>query len=104
MNHYAKCLYEIRACDQIKAFGIVIHTGKKMDLSEPEAINNMYTALLYVHQESEAYKNVKIIIETASGQGSEILTDIEKLCKFMNKFYSHPDQKVRERFGMCIDT
>jgi deoxyribonuclease-4 len=95
---------EIKASEQIKAFGIVIHTGKKLDLSDSEAINNMYTALLYVHHNTEIHNHVKIIIETASGQGSETLTKIEDLCKFMNKFYSHPDKKVRERFGICIDT
>jgi len=95
---------EIRACDQINAFGIVIHTGKRMELSNSESINNMYTSLLYVHRETESLNHIRIILETASGQGSETLTKIEDFCNFMKKFYSHPDQKIRDRFGICVDT
>jgi len=94
---------EIRATNQIGGFGIVIHTGKRMDLSDAEAINNMYTALLHIHKETEK-NNVKIILETASGQGTETLTKIEDFCRFMQKFYSHPDKLIQERFGACIDT
>jgi deoxyribonuclease IV len=94
---------EIESTNQIGGFGIVIHTGKQMDLSNGEAINNMYTALLHIHKETEKY-NVKIILETASGQGTETLTKIEDFCKFMQKFYTHPDKIIQQRFGVCIDT
>lgn len=95
---------EIIASHQIGAFGIIIHTGKKLDLNLSEALNNMYTSLLYIHNKTKEYQDIKIIIETPSGQGTETLTNIDDFCKFMNKFYLHPDIKVRERFGICIDT
>jgi apurinic endonuclease APN1 len=95
---------EIKCCSQLGAFGIIIHTGKSLKLNISESLNNMYTSLLYIHHKTEEYQNIKIIIETPSGQGTEILTNIEEFCRFMNKFYSHPHQKVRDRFGICIDT
>ena len=39
-------IQEIHACNELDAFGIVIHTGKKLDLSNSEAINNMYTSFI----------------------------------------------------------
>ena len=95
---------EIIAADEIGAFAIVVHTGKKLELSDAEAINNMYTSLLHIHEKTNTLHNVKILIETPSGQGTELLTKIEDLCRFMNKFYKHPDKKIQERFGICFDT
>ena len=95
---------EIEFCNDIGAFAIVIHTGKQMHRKLPEALNNMYTALLHVHEQTIMYSNVKIIIETPAGQGSELLSKIADLCNFMNKFYKHPNKKVNDRFGICVDT
>lgn len=95
---------EIQISGKIGAFGIVVHTGKQLDLSISEALNNMYTSFLYIHNKTLDYMDVKIIIETPSGQGTETLTNIVDLCKFMNKFYKHPDKNINERFGICIDT
>ena len=95
---------EIQICGEINTRGIVIHTGKQMDLSKAEAINNMYTLLLHIHSKTLKQQNVRILLETPSGQGSETLTQIFDFCKFMNKFYDHPDKKIGERFGICVDT
>ena len=95
---------EIIASDELDAFGIVVHTGKKLELSDAESINNMYTSLLHVHDKTKNISHVKIFIETPSGQGSEMLTKLEDLCRFLNKFYRHPDKKINERFAMCLDT
>lgn len=95
---------EINGAAQIGAFGIVVHTGKKLELSNAEAINNMYMALLYIHHKTESHQKVRIMLETPSGQGTETLVSIEDFCRFMKKFYDHPDQKIRDRFGICVDT
>lgn len=96
-------IQEIKACEIFGSFGIVIHTGKSLDLSIPEAMNNMYSALMYIHEQT-IKSNVKIILETPSGQGTETLTKIEDLCHFMKKFFNHPKDHVKNRFGLCIDT
>ncbi|VBB18309.1 endonuclease [Yasminevirus sp. GU-2018] len=95
---------EIEGASALNAFAVVVHTGKKLELSDAEALNNMYTSLLYVHGKTFASNKIKILIETPSGQGSETLTKIEELCRFMGKFYKHPDDFVKERFGLCLDT
>lgn len=95
---------EIEAAHELRAFGIVIHTGKKLELSDAEAINNMYTSLLHIHAKTKDSHIVKILIETPSGQGTETLTKLEDLCRFLNKFYRHPDKSLHDRFGICFDT
>jgi deoxyribonuclease IV len=95
---------EIYASHDLGAFCIVVHTGKKLELTDAEAINNMYTSLLHIHEKTKSVTNVKILIETPSGQGTETLTRIEDLCRFLNKFYKHPDKKIQDRFGICLDT
>ena len=94
---------EIQKSHEVGAFAIVVHTGKHLEMSIPEAVNNMYTLLLYVHSKTTR-TNVQILIETPAGQGTETLVKIDDYCKFMNKFYKHPKKEIVERFGMCIDT
>lgn len=94
---------EIQKCSDIGAFAIVIHTGKHLDMSIPEALNNMYTLLLYVHSETSKSK-IQILVETPAGQGTETLVQINELCRFMNKFYTHPNNDIKKRFGICVDT
>jgi len=93
---------EIKASHKIGAFGIVIHTGKSMHYSESAAINNMFSALLYVHNETIDESDLKLLIETPAGQGTELLSDIDNFTRFMNKFSSSPS--LSERFGICVDT
>jgi deoxyribonuclease-4 len=95
---------EIKGAHDLGAFAIVVHTGKQLELTPAEAINNMYTSLLHVHQKTNKMQDVKILIETPSGQGTEMLTRIEDMCRFMKKFYTHPDFEIQDRFGLCIDT
>lgn len=94
---------EIKAASSLGAIVIVVHTGKSLELSISEAINNMYSSFLFVCEQTK-HSNVKILIETPSGQGTETLTKIDDLCNFMNKFYKHPDISIANRFGLCVDT
>ena len=72
-----------------------------MQYSESAAINNMFSSLLYVHQVTKD-SDVKLLIETPAGQGTELLADIEDFVRFMQKFDSIP--ALSERFGICVDT
>ena len=89
---------EIKIANKLKAFAIVVHTGKRINMSQEEALNNMFTSLLYVHKQTLKYENVKILIETPAGQGSEICSNIIDLAYFFEKLTNIP------RFGICIDT
>ena len=83
------------------AFCVVIHLGKSLDLSEETALNNMYINLLKVHNKLEKIP-IKILIETSTGQGTEMCYTLEKLAKFFNKF--KVNKELSNRFGICLDT
>lgn len=95
---------EIKYAYYIGAIGIVIHFGKKLELTKEEAYNNMYTSLIYIHNKTLEYKNVKIILETPTGQGTELCYDLNDLSYFFNKFKNNVNKEIKDRFGLCIDT
>lgn len=91
-------IYEIKTANLLGAEGIVIHTGNKLKQNEKVALNNMYSFLLHIHNQTLKESRVKLIIETAAGQGTEMIHDIDRFVEFMNKF------KGNDRFGVCLDT
>lgn len=97
-------MLEIEYCHILGALGLVLHLGKKLELSLEETYNNMYTSLLYIHNNTKMYEDVIIALETSSGQGSEVCTTINDLGYFYNKFALNPDISVRHRIKICIDT
>jgi len=96
-------IMEIEYASLLGAIGIVIHLGKQLNLSTEEAINNMYMSLLYCHSQTKS-SNVKILIETSTGQGSEMCYELYKLANFYKKFSKHANKEIANRFGICIDT
>ena len=105
-DHYSgwiqQFINEIIAAHQIGAIAIVVHMGKQMELELSEAYNNMYTALVYVNDQTRKYNSVRILLETSTGQGSEVCYKIEDLAYFYKKISRNP--LISERFGICVDT
>lgn len=95
---------QITLASKIGAFGLVIHMGKKLKESKEIAYNNMLSALLYVHSKTSEFSNVKIILETPSGMGTEMCYTIEDFAYFFNKLSKHRNEDIRNRFRICIDT
>lgn len=91
---------EINMAEYIGAFAVVIHCGKQLALQQEIAVNNMYTALIHVLSKTENV-NVKILIETSSGQGSEMFYNLEDFGDFFKKFAT---TKFKDRIGICLDT
>lgn len=94
---------EINAAYDLGAEGIVVHMGKRLELDKAEAYNNMYMALLFVHDQTKK-KPIKILLETSTGQGSEICYKIEEFAYFFKKVSRNRNKEISERFGVCIDT
>lgn len=94
---------EIKIANMINASGIVIHLGKQLKLTKEEALNNMYSSLLYVYSKT-IHTNVKILIETSTGQGSEICYKLEDLAYFYRKILSHKNKTIKTRIQLCVDT
>lgn len=97
-------IMEIEIASRIGASAIIIHLGKKLELTIEEAMNNMYTSLLYVHKATMKYSDVSILIETSAGQGTEICYRLDDLGYLFRKFNKHKMVDIRERFGLCLDT
>jgi deoxyribonuclease-4 len=96
---------EIIYSHTINAIGLVIHFGKYVDLTKEEAYNNIFTSLVHIHTQTLQYNNIKIILETSSGQGTETCSNLKELSHFFNKFkkMTHLPQ-FKDRFKICIDT
>jgi deoxyribonuclease-4 len=92
----------INIANSINAYGVVFHLGKQMKLTKQEAYNNMYMSIIYVLSMTKKCKNVKILIETVAGQGSEMCSKIEDLGYFVKKF--HKVTGIKNRLFVCIDT
>jgi deoxyribonuclease-4 len=101
INHF---IQEIERADLIGAIGIVVHLGKQLDLDNAEALNNMFSSLLFVHNKTKKYSNIKIFIETSSGQGTEMCFQIQDFAHFFRKFAHHKNQDIKDRFRICLDT
>jgi deoxyribonuclease-4 len=95
---------ELEYADMINAIGLVVHFGKRKDLSVVEATNNMYSFLAHLHNKTLKYNNVKIILETTAGQGTELCYKLEDLAHFYRKFSSNDNKQLRNRIRLCIDT
>jgi deoxyribonuclease-4 len=96
-------ILEIKLAHDIGARFIVLHLGKSIDLDLTVALNNMYSALLYVATKIKDI-NIKILLETSSGQGSEMCIKIEDLSNFINKLLHHRNKNISDKFGICVDT
>lgn len=95
---------EIELANKIGSKYIIVHMGKQMQLTREQAYNNMYTALLYVHNQTKEFRDTKIVLETSTGQGSELCYKIEDFAYFFKKFSLHKNIEVQDRFRVCLDT
>lgn len=102
-THLTQLIQEIELANIIGAIGIVVHLGKQLNLNESEALNNMYSSLIYVHNKTKKMQNIKIFIETSCGQGTELCYEIDKFAHFFRKF-SNNNEHIKDRFRICLDT
>jgi apurinic endonuclease APN1 len=83
--------------------GAVVHTGKSTTLPHDVAVDNMRENIIKVIRKimttPDKRKNLKIIIETAAGCGTELFWDIKELGTF---YKSLKNDKKYVRF--CVDT
>lgn len=95
---------EIKYAHFIGAKSIVVHCGKKLNLSIQEALNNMYTSMIHVHNKTKQYQDVQILLETSTGQGSEICFKLEDLAHFYKKIKRLENKEIKKRIKLCVDT
>lgn len=95
---------EIKMAYEMGAIGLVLHIGKQLDLSMEEAYNNMYTFLIHLHNQTLDYKDIVIMLETSTGQGSEMCYQLEDLAYFYKKFSKNINKDLKNRIKLCIDS
>ena len=95
---------EIEYAHKIGAIGVVIHFGKQLELSIEEAYNNMYTSLVFIHNKTIKYKDVLLLLETSTGQGTELCWRMEDLAYFYKKFSKNENKELKDRVKLCVDT
>jgi deoxyribonuclease-4 len=94
-------LKELEIAHLLGAVGCVVHTGKSTKSPVKEGLINMKKGIEYLIE--EIIKNgwsSKLILETSSGQGTELLSNYQDFLNFYNDF----DDKHKEVFKICIDT
>lgn len=97
-NCFENLKWEFQNGFELNFKGIVIHCGKSLKMSKEKALNNMFNnicnLLPFIHEECP------FILETSSGQGSEVLFEYMELSNFYNRFTDEQKKKVK----ICIDT
>jgi len=94
-------LNELEIAHKIGAIGCIVHTGKFTKNSINDSLLNMKTCIQFILHEIHRNKwNSKLILETPSGQGTELLSNYQDFLNFYNSF-NLMEKKV---FKICIDT
>ncbi len=78
--------------------GVVVHTGKAMELSEKDAYDQMYYSILSVLD--AATERCPLLLETPCDKGTELCGTLETLAEFYLRFTI----EQRKRFKICVDT
>lgn len=84
---------------KIGAKGIVIHLGKKLDLTREQAFNNMFSFIAFILNRTK-YTDIDLLLETSSGQGTEMCYTLEEFSLFFRKLKMLKNRRI----GICIDS
>jgi deoxyribonuclease-4 len=83
------------------AIGIVIHMGKKLNLSIETAYRNMYNILESCCKRIKSNQNFYIYLETTAGQGSELCWKLEDLAQFFDMIKLNKKmERIRTKKGV----
>lgn len=94
-------LNELEIADKLGAIGCIIHTGKTKTSSLKDGLINMKMGIEFILNEIKINKwKSKLILETSSGQGTELLSNYQDFLNFYNEF----NDEQKHFFKICIDT
>jgi len=94
-------IHELKIAHQLGSYGCVVHCGKYTKNTPEEGLNNMKRSLKFIITEIKRLKlTSRIILETSTGQGTELLYKYEDFLDFYNSF-SEDDKNFLK---ICIDT
>lgn len=87
---------ELTRCEELGIQKIVLHPGSHVGLGVEEGIHNIILGLNSVLENS--HTNVKILLETMAGKGTEIGSNFSELKLIIDGVHQ------KERIGICLDT
>jgi endonuclease IV len=83
------------------SIGCVVHCGKYTKNTALEGLINMKQAIIYIIETIIELKlTSKLILETSTGQGTELLYRYDEFLNFYNSF----EDEYKNYFKICIDT
>jgi deoxyribonuclease-4 len=88
----------LNTCAKLDAVGVVVHSGKYLDMDKSDAIENMYINFSYVLKKTP--EKSKILLETPASQGTELGGRLEEFRIIYNKF----SEEQKKRMRICVDT
>ena len=89
----------------IGSIGCVVHVGKYLKLTETEGLDNMYESLKIVVDYLKNHQfNTHIILETAAGQGTELITTSNNSLEEFANFYNRFSEEDKSHIRICVDT
>ena len=102
-------IYDLKFCESIGGYGVVVHFGSSRGLPLETAINNMADNIAYILIKTEfSIKYSKFILETSAGQGAHIGSSIPEISHILHKIklilQSNNKIFLLKRLGICIDT
>ncbi len=86
---------EIRRCEALGVKYMVLHPGNHMGLGVEVGINNIIDGLNCILEND---MNIKILIETMAGKGSECGSKVEEIKAILDGVV------LKDKVGVCIDT
>ena len=86
---------EINRCNMFSIKNLVLHPGSHVNLGREVGLDNIINALNIVIEKTE---NVRILLETMAGKGTELGTNFDDLKYIIDNI------KDKNRIGLCLDT
>lgn len=86
---------EIRRCETLGVKYMVLHPGNHMGLGVDVGINNIIDGLNCILEND---MNIKVLIETMAGKGSECGSKVEEIKTILDGVV------LKDKVGVCIDT
>ena len=118
--HYAhqNIIYDLEVGQEIGAKGVVLHIGVQKTMPKEEAYSNMINNIIHILiKTNKLAPDVKLLLETPAGQGTQIATTLPELAELWSGVLSKMKEmvstksmttsqfnKCQERLGFCLDT
>ncbi len=89
---------DLELTDTINGMGVVVHVGKSLKMSIPDALDVMYQSIQTILPKATA--SSPLLLETPAHQGTELCWTYDSLSEFYDRF-TEDEKKV---FKICVDT